>query len=91
MSNWKAQAKNLIKQTKLIEAIGLIEANGIETGGALSAVQALDAESEKHAKNKTPFTSAEYSAHSKKFSQIARELLQKIDGTNRPMPDYLKE
>lgn len=90
MSNWKAQAKNLIGQAKLIEAIGLIEANGIKTGGALSAVQALDAESEKHVKNKTQFTRAEYSAHSEKFSEITWELLQKIDGTNKPMPDYLK-
>lgn len=80
MSNWKAQAKNLIGQAKLIEAIGLIEANGIKTGGALSAALALDAESEKHVKNKTRFTSAEYSAYLKKFSEISRKLIQLIEG-----------
>jgi len=90
MKNWKLEAKNLIGQAKVIEAIGLVEANGIKTGSLLIQAQELEAETEKHVKNKTQFGPGEYAKHSAKFSEITWALLQKIDGTNKPMPDYLK-
>ena len=90
MSNWKRQAKDLIAQAKIIEAIGVIEANGVKTGNLLSQAQELEAETEKHVKNKTQFAAGEYAKHSEKFSKITWALLQKIDGTNKPMPEYLK-
>ena len=90
MKKWKLEAKNLIAQAKVIEAIGLVEANGIETGSLLSRAQELEAETEKHVKNKTQFGPGEYAKHSARFSEITWELLQKIDGTNKSMPEYLK-
>lgn len=90
MKKWKLEAKKLIAQTEIIEAIGLAEANGIKTGSLLSQAQELEAESEKHEKNKTQFGPDEYAKHSAKLSEITWALLQKIDGTNKPMPEYLK-
>jgi len=90
MSNWKKQAKNLIAQAEIIEAIGVIEANGIKTGDCLSIAQELEAETEKHVKNKTQFAPGEYAIHSRKFSDLTWKLLQLIDGINREMPKYLK-
>ena len=90
MSNWKNEAKNLIAQAEIIEAIGVIEANGVKTGNLLSQAQELEAETEKHVKNKTQFAPGEYAKHSAKFSKVCWDLLQKIDDTNKPMPDYLK-
>ena len=90
MKNWKSDAKNLIAQAKVIEAIGLVEANGVKTGSLLSQAQELEAKTEKHVKNKTQFSPGEYAKHRAKFSEITWALLQKIDGTNKPMPEYLK-
>jgi len=90
MSNWKKQAKNLIAQAEIIEVIGVIEANGIKTGDCLSIAQELEAETEKHVKNKTQFAPGEYAIHSRKFSDLTWKLLQLIDGTNKSMPEYLK-
>lgn len=90
MKDWKKQAKDLIGQAQIIEAIGIIEANGVKTGDLLSQAQELEAETEKHVKNKTQFGPGEYAKHSAKFSEVTWALLQKIDGTNKPMPDYLK-
>ena len=90
MSNWKKEAKNLIAKAEIIEAIGLCEANGLKTGNLLARAQELEDESQKHVKNKTQFAPGEYAKHSSRFSEITWELLQKINGTNKPMPDYLK-
>lgn len=90
MSNWKTQAKNLICRAEIIEAIGVIEANGIKTGDCLSIAQALEAETQKHVKNKTQFAPGEYAIHSRKFNDLTWKLQQLIDGTNKPMPEYLK-
>jgi hypothetical protein len=90
MSNWKTQAKNLIGQAEIIEAIGVIEANGVKTGNCLSIAQELEAETEKHVKNQTQFAPGEYQKHNKKFNDLTWRLLNLIDGTKREMPDYLK-
>lgn len=90
MSNWKQQAKNLLAKANVIEAIGVIEANGVKTGNCLSIAQELEAETQKHVDNKTQFAPGEYQKHSQKFSNLTWKLLQLIDGTNKPMPEYLK-
>ena len=64
--------------------------NGIDTGTLSTQVLMLEAESEAHVKNKTQFAPGEYAKHSAKFSEITWALLQKINGTNKPMPEYLK-
>lgn len=89
-TNWKNKAKDLIAQANVIEAIALTEVNGVKTGNLLTRMQALEAETEKHVKNKTQFAPGEYAKHSAKFAEITWELMNKIDGTNRPMPEYLK-
>ena len=90
MSDWKQQAKKLIGKAELGSAIVVMQKNGIKTGSLASQVFELERESEEHVKNKTQFTSSEYEKHSAKFSEIAWALLQKINGTNEPMPEYLK-
>lgn len=88
--NWKQKAKELIAEANVIEAIALTEANGVKIGNLLTRMQKLEDESEKHVKNKTQFAPGEYAKHSAEFSKICWDLLQKIDGTNKPMPEYLK-
>lgn len=90
MSNWKQQVKDLLAKAEVIKAIGVIEANGIKTGNCLSIAQELEAETEKHVKNKTQFAPGEYAIHSRKSSDLTWKLLQLIDGTNNPVPEYLK-
>lgn len=90
MSDWKQKAKNLVANANLQEAIALCEDNGLDVGSLLKQVQELEAQIEKHLENKTQFSTTEYKAHNEKFSNICWDLLQKIDGTNDPMPDYLK-
>lgn len=90
MPDWKQQAKKLIAKAEIIEAIALIEVNGVKTGNLLSQAQELEAEVEKHVKNKTQFALGEHVKYDAKFSEIVWELLQKIDNTNKPMPQYLK-
>jgi copper homeostasis protein CutC len=70
MSNWKTQAKNLIGQAEIIEAIGIIEANGIKTGNCLSIAQDLEAETEKHVKNKTQFAPGKHESTRKSLTTL---------------------
>lgn len=88
--NWKDKAKDLIAKANVIEAIALAEANGVKTGNLLTRMQELEAITEKHVKNKTQVAPGEYAKHSTRFAEIMWELMNKIDGTNREMPDYLK-
>lgn len=90
MSNWKERARKLIAEANLLQAITCMNNNGVDTGTLSTQALRLEAESEKHAKNKTQFAPGEYAKHSAKFSKITCALLQKIDGTNKPMPEYLK-
>jgi hypothetical protein len=41
MSNWKQQARKLIAQAELVEAIDLIESNGLKTGITKSKAQEM--------------------------------------------------
>lgn len=88
--NWKDKAKDLIAQANVIEAIALTEANGVKTGNLLTRMQQLEAITEKHMKNRTQFAPGEYAKYSATFTEITWELMNKIDGTNREMPNYLK-
>ena len=90
MSNWKQRAKELIGKAELLQAITVMNNNGINTGDLSTQVLKLEAENEKHVKNKTQYAPGEYAKHSAKFSEITWALLQKINGTNKPMPEYLK-
>lgn len=90
MKNWKERAKKLIGEANLLQAITCMNNNGVDTGDLSTQVLQLEAEAEKHVKNKTQFAPGEYEKHCAKFSEITWALLQKIDGTNKPMPDYLK-
>lgn len=90
LPTWREEAKDLIAQANVIEAIALTEASGVKTGNLLTRMQELEAETGKHVKNKTQFAPGEYAKHSAKFTEITWELMNKINGTNRPMPEYLK-
>lgn len=90
MERWQKRAKELIGQANLLQAIACVNNNGVDTGDLSTQANQLEAEIEKHVKNKTQFGPGEYASHSAKFSEIAWDLLQKIDGTNNPMPEYLK-
>lgn len=76
--NWKEKARELISNAHIIEAIGVMESNGIRTGDLLSKAQELEDENEKHEKNKTQFTDSEFESYNQRFSELTWKLINML-------------
>jgi hypothetical protein len=90
MSTWKDQAKKAIGKNKLTRALQIMKKNGINCAKFVEPIEFLHDLETKVLAEKRQYTSAEHAKSVEVHMNVMWAMIQAIDGTNKPLPSYLK-
>lgn len=88
--NWKNQAKKAIGENKLTRALQLMKINGINCAKFVEPIEFLHDLETKVINKKRTYTTDEHKKSVQVHTNVMWAMLQAIDGTSKPLPDYLK-
>lgn len=86
----KNLALKAIGEANITAAISHMEKMGINCGQFSVRYNDYLVVQEKVMAEKRPYTAKEAESQSKKFRVLAWDMIQTLNGTNNPMPEYLK-
>ena len=90
MNELKQRALKAISEANITAAISHMENMGINCNSFFMRYSHYTAIQEKVRSEKRTYTAKEAEIQSEKFRLLAWDMIQAVNGTNKPMPEYLK-